>query len=405
MNFIEVCSISDSINTDSNNYHNRSKSSSNTNFNDKLLRRQLAKERRKAKKNSNASNDNNEYDDDGNESIVNTSGSFIYSCHNLHVHGIKQRYSADVDGNDYNNREITNPLLLEEAVEFYNEGKRIMIYKDTYNYDYFLIGFFIQRNAIDNIDVINNARKYIDDNYNKFLKQSKRQDDWRMHFQQNIYNIDNRSIEHLPILNLLLQSPKVTDKLRDILGCKLGGVFYSQVALRTPVTEGNRDEYYSPGAEYHIDGQANASGDRFPDPWSVQIGIALVDITTENMGNFTVFPKGHVSRSWSNYCDEKKNKTLPNLGAPHKVCLRAGDVVFVHCLLPHMGGKNTYELTPEEEQYDDGVVKNLPKKTREMVFIRIKGQDIDYEATDRPANVISNPFHEFKYMLNKFKIA
>jgi len=225
-----------------------------------------------------------------------------------------------------------------------------------------------------------------------------------MHFQQNIYNINNKSIEHLPILNLLLQSPKVTDKLRDILGCKLGGIFYSQVALRTPVIDGNREEYYSPGAEYHIDGQANASGDRFPDPWSIQIGIALVDIMTDNMGNFTVFPKTHLSRSWTNYCEEKKNKTLPNLGEPHKVCLRAGDVVYVHCLLPHRGGKNTYELTPEDEQYDDNVVKNLPKKTREMVFIRIKGQDIDYEAPDRPANVIANPFHEFKYMLNRFNI-
>lgn len=255
------------------------------------------------------------------------------------------------------------------------------------------------------MNIINNARRYIDENYYKFLKQSKRQDDWRIHFQQNLdLSNYNNLIEHLPILNLLLHSVKITDKLRDILGCKLGGIFYSQIALRTPVVIGNREEYYCSGAEYHIDGQANASGDRFPDPWSIQIGIALVDIMTEDMGNFTVFPKGHISRSWINYCEEKKNKTLPSLGPPHKVCLRAGDVVYVHCLLPHRGGKNTYELTLDDEQNKDDVVNHIPKKTREMVFIRIKGLDIDYEASDRSLNVINNPFYEFNYMLNKFSL-
>lgn len=119
MDFIEICNINngncDITITDSN--------SNSSSFSDKLLRRQLAKERRKAKKISR----NYNYDD-GDASIVNGSDSFIYSCHNLHVHGTKQRYNTDDNSNDYNNREIMNPLLLEEALEFYNEGMIIYIF-------------------------------------------------------------------------------------------------------------------------------------------------------------------------------------------------------------------------------------------------------------------------------------
>ena len=101
---------------------------SNSNFSEKLLRRKLAKERRKAKKKgecttdddntTNNNDDDNLHDNDNN----NTLKPIIYSCHNLHVHGIKQRYNPDDDSNSYNNREIVYSLLHEEALELYNEG-------------------------------------------------------------------------------------------------------------------------------------------------------------------------------------------------------------------------------------------------------------------------------------------
>ena len=109
---------------------------SNTNYSEKLLRRKLAKERRKAKKKGDSDNDNddmttNDNDNDNlhdNDNNNNTLKPIIYSCHNLHVHGIKQRYNPDDDSNSYNNREIVYSLLHEEALELYNEGN-IYIYQ------------------------------------------------------------------------------------------------------------------------------------------------------------------------------------------------------------------------------------------------------------------------------------
>ena len=105
---------------------------SNSNFSEKLLRRKLAKERRKAKKkgechtiDSDSDNDMTTNDNDNND---NTLKPIVYSCHNLHVHGIKQRYNPDDDSNSYNNREIVYSLLREEALELYNEGNIYNIY-------------------------------------------------------------------------------------------------------------------------------------------------------------------------------------------------------------------------------------------------------------------------------------
>ena len=301
----------------------------------------------------------------------------VYSCHNLHIKGPKGISSRKLGFDHF------HVISQQDAEEFYREG------------------FFIAESCVDSL-IIDSARRYIDDNYFKFLKASKRQDDWRIHFQLDLTNAE-LNVEHAPILDLLLKSPKIMGRLKCLLGCELAGIFYSQIALRTPVTSGSREEFYSPGAEYHIDGQANASGDRFPDPWSVQVGIALVDMITEDMGNFTVFPKGHVSRSWRDYCEEKKTKTLPNLGPPHKICLKAGDVVFVHCLLPHRGGKNIHLVT-DEEISSFSIVNNIPKKTREMVFIRIKGENINYEAPERSSKVIEDPWDDFKSFLAKYNL-
>ena len=101
---------------------------SNSNFSDKLLRRKLAKERRKAKKkgechgDGDGDNDMTTNDGDNLHDNNNTLKPIIYSCHNLHVHGIKQRYNPDDDSNSYNDREIVYSLLHEEALELYNEG-------------------------------------------------------------------------------------------------------------------------------------------------------------------------------------------------------------------------------------------------------------------------------------------
>ena len=94
----------------------------------KMLRRELAKERRKNTKINN-SKDDDDYDND-NYNYNNTSNNnnddtlpFIYSCHNLHVYGRKQQYNHNDNTNsDYNEKEITYPLLHHEAIEFYNEG-------------------------------------------------------------------------------------------------------------------------------------------------------------------------------------------------------------------------------------------------------------------------------------------
>lgn len=314
---------------------------------------------------------------DGNDIIEEN---FIYSCTSLHIKGPLEPCARIIDVDATND---DNKLQYIEAIEFYKKG------------------YFTVNNAID-YRVMNEARMYINSNYKTFLKQSKRCDDWRLHLELKFpKNEEILMIEHVPILNLIMKSPKVIVRLKDLLNRELDGIFYSQIALRTPVAAKYRQEHYVIGAEYHIDGQANNSGERFPDHWSVQVGIALNDLMTTDMGNFTVFPGFHKDRSWSNYCHEKRSKTLPDLGAYHKVCLKAGDVVFAHVLLPHRGGKNI----TDPGNYVDDFVKNLPPKTREMVFIRIRGVGINYRCPIRAKAVVDNPWHEFQDMLDRFGIS
>lgn len=276
-------------------------------------------------------------------------------------------------------------LSTSEALEFYNNG------------------YFVSENLCDDY-LIDEARKYIDSNFKMFLKMSKRCDDWRLHFQIDLIN--ERVHEHVPILNLLIKSPKILGKLKCLMNTDISGIFYSQIAYRTPVSSSHRSEYYTPGAEYHIDGQANASGDRFPDYWTVQIGIALVDIVTKDMGNFTVFPGTHSLVKWNNYCNQKKTKTLPSLGEPDRVCLKAGDVVFAHVLLPHRGGKNVSEVE-SLEKIDNMCplnIKNIPPMTREMIFMRIQGKGIDYSSESRAIALLENPWLEFTEFLREYRL-
>lgn len=134
------------------------------------------------------------------------------------------------------------------------------------------------------------------------------------------------------------------------------------------------------------------------------VGVALVDIDTECMGNFTVFPKSHVSRNWKSYPIEKQSKTLPNLGTPTKVSLKAGDAVFVHVLLAHRGGKNISDKRDYQQIDDAFCPKNIPINTREMIFYRIQGENLDYLAPDRAERILNNPWHEFEYVLQHHNV-
>ncbi len=256
-------------------------------------------------------------------------------------------------------------------------------------------GFCFLRDAIDPSRV-RAAREYIDSQYKSWLAMSKRQDDWRIHLLLNLETLAEVPIEHAPLLNMVLNSPKILGRLEDIIGSKPTSCFYNQVAYRTPLVNYSPSILnYTPGAEYHIDGQANDYGTRFPDPWTVLIAVALVDIDSLDMGNFTVFPGTHASRNWSSYPEEKRLKTLPSLGEPFKVQLKAGDCVFVHVLLPHRGGKN---ITTSEDAIQSGIdyegLLNIPQGTREMMIFRFRGSHIDYNHPNRSPSVLNDPFFE-----------
>jgi hypothetical protein len=247
-------------------------------------------------------------------------------------------------------------------------------------------GYMCSR-AVINSDAIDEARQYIDRNYSKWLKQTRRQDDWRIHHRLHFSSL-HEEIDHPAILNLVLQSPLLLEKIVALLQCPPGGIFYNQVAYRTPLPHDCPEKVleYTSGAEYHIDGQANAYGTRFPDPWTLLIGVALVDLERTDMGNFTLFPGTHVL-DWSDYPNQKKEKTLPDLGEPYRASLRRGDVVICHTLLPHRGGKNTVLKTemdlgnitkpPDSKDlsflgFDYTNLPNITRGTREMVFFRIQ---------------------------------
>eukprot|EP01038_Epipyxis_sp_PR26KG_P011272 gene11272-15123_t len=321
--------------------------------------------------------------------------SVIYSTLPLHIREGEFRKCVKVnpsnnfkqnqneEENDLKLNSFGNHLNFNEAQHFYDKG------------------YFILDNAVENT-LIFEARNYIDAHYIKWLKHTKRQDDWRSHFCLDLMDME-KPMENAPVLDLLLLSPIIVDKLYGLMG-QISGIFYSQIAFRTPISGkaskinvNGSIEDYQPGGDYHLDGQANASGDRFPDHWTVLVGIALVDIISEDMGNFTVFPCSHTSRSWINYPEEKKAKSLPNLGEPVKICLKAGDVIFAHVLLAHRGGKNTL---PSKVIDRDDYVKNIKPNTREMVFFRVQAQNINYNSKDRSLEVINNPWIEHSNLIN-----
>ena len=95
---------------------------------------------------------------------------------------------------------------------------------------------------------------------------------------------------HPEFLRLLTESPRLWSKSTALIG-RPAGSFYTQVASRTPSegatpraavaeADGGGEGSVRPrddrgGREYHLDGQANASGARFPDHFSLLLGVAI----------------------------------------------------------------------------------------------------------------------------------
>ena len=114
-----------------------------------------------------------------------------------------------------------------------------------------------------------------------------RPDDWRMHRDQRL---DAPVADgHLPILDLL-REPRLAAAIRCLAGAEAHAVSYTQVARRTPAPRKARRRDL-PDTSYHIDGEANASGARFPDVFSLLVAVALTPHERPGMGNLTVSRK------------------------------------------------------------------------------------------------------------------
>lgn len=161
-------------------------------------------------------------------------------------------------------------------------------------------GYCILRGAVPT-DVVDAARRYVASHEAAWRAQERtRPDDWRMHFEQRF----NRPLAdgHAPVLDLLRP---LVDAICGF-GRRPVGVFYTQLAYRSP-SKGK------PVTAYHIDGEANADGDRFPDHFSLIVGVALSRQLDRNCGNFTVFPGAHTARNWTDYPDLKRRRALPDV--------------------------------------------------------------------------------------------
>ena len=129
--------------------------------------------------------------------------------------------------------------------------------------DFISNGYFCLKDAVSK-ESVEQARQYIDDNYNFWQSISKRSDDWRCHFELRFDRLSS-PVEHGKLLDLLFASPKVMAKVRSLIG-EPSGIFYTQIALRTPIKKLKSPEHThslnNGRGDYHIDGQANDSGVR-----------------------------------------------------------------------------------------------------------------------------------------------
>lgn len=163
-------------------------------------------------------------------------------------------------------------------------------------------GFVVVPNAVPG-DVVERAQRYVSEMWSDWASQSRcRSDDWRMHYMQRLDGTSPLVDGHAAIADLVCASQPIFDIVTALTGGRHPDrVFYTQVACRTPYK--SRGKYRDGG--YHIDGEANVLGSRFPDHFSLIVGIALTPQLAPGGGNFTVYPGAHL-RNWASYADLKR---------------------------------------------------------------------------------------------------
>lgn len=154
------------------------------------------------------------------------------------------------------------------------------------------------------IETVDRARAYVSEHRALWAAQARcRSDDWRMHYMQGLDGSCRLRDGHTPIADLLCASQSIFDFVTQASqGRPPVGMFYTQVAYRTPVTVKTPPQRPD---SYHLDGEANAIGSRFPDHFSLIVGIALSPQRRVGCGNFSVFPGAHL-RDWTAYADLKR---------------------------------------------------------------------------------------------------
>lgn len=139
-----------------------------------------------------------------------------------------------------------------------------------------------------------------------------------MHFLQPLDGTKRLRDGHQPIAELICSSQSIFDFVVDLArGRSPSAVFYTQVAYRTPAKPSTPPLRPT---SYHLDGEANAIGSRFPDHFSIIVGVALSPQLVVGMGNFSatqhlesyafsvvhaaVFPGAHL-QDWTMYANSK----------------------------------------------------------------------------------------------------
>lgn len=227
------------------------------------------------------------------------------------------------------------------------------------------------------VDAVATARAYVAARGIDWALPRLRPDDWRCHLSQGLDAGSRVPDGHAALLALLRDSPVLAAILRALGGGAMPReVLYTQVAYRTPLRRrrGERDD--RPGTAFHIDGEANARGARFPDHFSLLVAVALSDQRAPDGGNLSVFDGHHARTNWSAYPDLKRRRALPDLGRATQIALAPGDAALVHPLLPHRGGVNGSDAT------------------RELVFFRLRWRAVDYASHARGASLLERPLVE-----------
>ena len=128
-------------------------------------------------------------------------------------------------------------------------------------------GYVVIKSAVSNA-ALDRARAWIDAREESWReKPGTRADDWRSHRDQRV-DAPLRD-GHAPLLALLLEPVLAAAATQLFGGADVAGVSYTQIARRSSVPAKRRGAKPLPSTAYHIDGEANQSGARFPDCFSV----------------------------------------------------------------------------------------------------------------------------------------